>query len=545
MFLDQNDSSRDTTEKAFCKTNASVMLPPSEHVLFNFFLYLSCTVFDWLEHILQFCVRLEAIVFFPAVAFEISPFADYRDSKTRNHLQDMAPAGESVAVDTQVVRGHTYQTHLLVRGHAANNAPRIMHKPLSSQGTPHSRSGSIAFQDTSSVTWLAGEGLNGIDVENTPWQDYDIPDELMQVLANTPRKVLDIVRESIDNRRALKASISAETSNLASNTTTPDANPVRTADNSAAESPTTPVSQHAISEVSASTVGSTSSSRSSSPNQAIESTTTLTSSPDNDSKKPHHLDVLLQALGSRDTMQRESLRTEQSKLPKSRPKVFKDHGLARLFRSRNTTKSDVAPPEAADNESTSFSECASCFEDIPNSKCASLACQHKYCSSCFVQLVRTAMQNENFFPPKCCLQEIPRTMIRTHLAIRDFAEFDEKAQEYAVPTGSRWYCSAPRCGKWIETRERVTSATLVCPHCRCSMCTSCRGPKHSLTEDCPEDRGLGATLEEAEREGWRRCYNCRSMVELATGCRHITCKCKAEFWYVNATSSYGGSAKFC
>ncbi|KAI9803159.1 MAG: hypothetical protein M1833_001230 [Piccolia ochrophora] len=46
------------------------------------------------------------------------------------------------------------------------------------------------------------------------------------------------------------------------------------------------------------------------------------------------------------------------------------------------------------------------------------------------------------------------------------------------------------------------------------------------------DFALEAVLQESERNGWRRCYNCRTMVELSVGCRHITCKCGAEFCYV-------------
>ena len=38
-------------------------------------------------------------------------------------------------------------------------------------------------------------------------------------------------------------------------------------------------------------------------------------------------------------------------------------------------------------------------------------------------------------------------------------------------------------------------------------------------------------LDVAEREGWRRCYKCRSLVEKTSGCRHMTCTCKAQFCY--------------
>jgi len=70
------------------------------------------------------------------------------------------------------------------------------------------------------------------------------------------------------------------------------------------------------------------------------------------------------------------------------------------------------------------------------------------------------------------------------------------------------------------------------PLLQIKICRICRAAAHDDDEDCPQDFGLDATLEAAEREGWRRCYRCRAMVELTVGCRHITCKCKAEFWCV-------------
>lgn len=178
-------------------------------------------------------------------------------------------------------------------------------------------------------------------------------------------------------------------------------------------------------------------------------------------------------------------------------------------------------------------ECASCLEEISNSKLIALACQHKYCASCFSQLVSTTLQNENLFPPKCCLQEIPFKLINSNVRLDLKTSFKQKAKEFAVPAGERWYCPSARCAKWIDPGKMMVSAgSSKCPHCRIRICPTCRGAEHADHEDCPQDFGLEATLEEAERAGWRRCYNCRAMVELIVGCRHITCKCKAEFWYV-------------
>lgn len=178
--------------------------------------------------------------------------------------------------------------------------------------------------------------------------------------------------------------------------------------------------------------------------------------------------------------------------------------------------------------------CASCLEDMSIKKLVDLTCQHKYCAPCFSQLVSTAMQNENFFPPKCCLQTIPTKLIQPHVPTDVKDLFKLKAKEYAVPAGGRWYCPSPSCSKWMDRGKLSSSSpdSFKCPYCKFKICRICRAAAHDDDEDCPQDFGLDATLEAAEREGWRRCYRCRAMVELTVGCRHITCKCKAEFWCV-------------
>ncbi len=183
---------------------------------------------------------------------------------------------------------------------------------------------------------------------------------------------------------------------------------------------------------------------------------------------------------------------------------------------------------------TGVRECASCLEDMSIKKLVDLTCQHKYCAPCFSQLVSTAMQNENFFPPKCCLQTIPTKLIQPHVPTDVKDLFKLKAKEYAVPAGERWYCPSPSCSKWMDRGKLSSSSpdSFKCPYCKFKICRICHAAAHDDDEDCPQDFGLDATLEAAEREGWRRCYRCRAMVELTVGCRHITCKCKAEFWCV-------------
>jgi hypothetical protein len=60
----------------------------------------------------------------------------------------------------------------------------------------------------------------------------------------------------------------------------------------------------------------------------------------------------------------------------------------------------------------------------------------------------------------------------------------------------------------------------------------CKGNAHPMGKDCPEDSELDTVLKMGEKSGWRRCYKCRTLVELAQGCTHMTCRCKAQFCYI-------------
>lgn len=179
-------------------------------------------------------------------------------------------------------------------------------------------------------------------------------------------------------------------------------------------------------------------------------------------------------------------------------------------------------------------ECISCFEECAKADLVRLACSHDYCKQCARELILNATKTESAFPPKCCLTEIPLKTVLACLDNKQRDEYKEKAAEYAIPAGHRWYCPEPKCSKWIRPeklhRERRSHQT--CPHCKSKVCSICRSLAHDGNEDCPQDFGLESTLEVGESEGWRRCYSCRTMVELTTGCRHITCRCGAEFCYV-------------
>ena len=354
------------------------------------------------------------------------------------------------------------------------------------------------------------------------WQDMEIPSELEAVHADTPEEIRNIVQESMDEHRAMRASRISQPQAIVVRTTITQS---RTSDEDGIRPVLTESSASASSRRAESSLsGDMSSARS----VGIQSTTSLGSSEgDNESLKlPTTYNNASSTTSEEDLSANTGIRAI---LRRGREKPLRDRGVFKYLRSRKGKETDSGE---WDGDGMKASECTSCSDDLPTEKTVSLACRHKYCTQCFSQLVLTSIRSESTFPPKCCFQEIAWKTMRAHLSADHLALCDEKALEYAVGVGNRYYCAAPNCAKWIDVRSaRAYGGALRCPHCGSSVCRMCRGQAHGKEQDCPNDIGLNFTLQQAERAGGQGCYNCRAVVELNTGCRHITCKCQAEFWY--------------
>ena len=361
------------------------------------------------------------------------------------------------------------------------------------------------------------------------WPDYEIPQELEFVRGDTPKEIRNIIQESVDEYRAMRASrlqgqaIVVRTTIESSRTPRHKDQPEVPECSSAISARSTPDSEYITNR---------------STSSLSDSVTSLESDVDVDDTAHRRTPQALSR--SRANASQERLRTKanstlcpsmaalEKRLQESQDRTKQSHRLFKLLPGRKRKSETSLDPQVPGPISY---ECTSCFDDVPDEKAVDMPCHHKYCSPCFSQIVLTAIRNEATFPPKCCLQEIPKRTMREHLPPKALTQFDEKALEYAVAIGNRYYCVSPKCAKWIDTRvARRMNGILECPHCAVKLCTTCRGPQHSFDEGCPQDYGLGPTLDQAERAGWRRCYRCRTLVELTSGCRHVTCKCRAKFW---------------
>ncbi|CAD6453079.1 467aa7b1-e44c-4de5-8663-d2df4ac891d2 [Sclerotinia trifoliorum] len=175
--------------------------------------------------------------------------------------------------------------------------------------------------------------------------------------------------------------------------------------------------------------------------------------------------------------------------------------------------------------------CTSCLDDFLEGKMVSVEC-HGYCKECFERLVIAAMETETMWPVKCCQKDISHAVIMKNVNANLAQKFETKALERKVPVGDRIYCIKQGCETWIPSEwfnESLKCAS--CPSCNTRVCTACKGSWHANTE-CPKDKNLQATIRLAQERGWKKCYNCNAFVELNMGCRHIRCRCGAQWCYI-------------
>jgi hypothetical protein len=158
--------------------------------------------------------------------------------------------------------------------------------------------------------------------------------------------------------------------------------------------------------------------------------------------------------------------------------------------------------------------CVSCQEDYLRSEMIKTQCSHFYCKSCLVRMFTVALHDESSFPPQCCQNpiRISERMIGATLA----QESREKNAELNDP--DRTYCFDPRCSSYLP-QELMRNGACKCQTCGKRTCRKCK--KHAHDGRCAFE--CDALLEDlAKCKGWQRCSKCSRLIELRTGCFHIT-----------------------
>ncbi|KAH7358386.1 IBR domain-containing protein [Plectosphaerella cucumerina] len=180
--------------------------------------------------------------------------------------------------------------------------------------------------------------------------------------------------------------------------------------------------------------------------------------------------------------------------------------------------------------------CICCRDDFQKSSALHcLPCGHTYCGECLRFMIQQATTDESKFPPRCCTQPIPSSIIKSVVNRQEKLAFLKAVRQFSTPWEARVYCPNAACSEFIPPRTKLDPkhpADVVCKKCRTRVCLMCKRNAHAIGKDCPDDHELNEVLKIGEKSGWKRCYKCRALVELSHGCTHMTCRCKAQFCYL-------------
>lgn len=175
--------------------------------------------------------------------------------------------------------------------------------------------------------------------------------------------------------------------------------------------------------------------------------------------------------------------------------------------------------------------CSVCYEN--NLPGFDLPCVHSTCKQCMAGLMRTAIGDASLLPLKCC--EIPIDMNISSLCLkrRDRDKFLCRVIENEAE--NKMHC--PKCSAFINLdlidTEEVTEILCDCNQELCTVCKSVAHPSLSCEQNMAKaSKADEVTLALSRDMGWKQCPGCNFIIELHTGCNHITCiNCKAEFCY--------------
>ena len=171
-------------------------------------------------------------------------------------------------------------------------------------------------------------------------------------------------------------------------------------------------------------------------------------------------------------------------------------------------------------------DCSACFVPCTGGS-LKLACEHVYDPECFAMLAEASLSDPVLFPPKCCGQEIPSDIVRENipdaLMTRIVARLEEITNLPAV------YCANPTCSANLGPRSDDPHP-LMCTSCGTDTCCACAST-HPVDMTCDQNVDGQAVAELAKQFGWKRCPECRRMVEHNHGCYHMTCICSKQFCY--------------
>ncbi|PWA73506.1 IBR domain-containing protein [Artemisia annua] len=192
--------------------------------------------------------------------------------------------------------------------------------------------------------------------------------------------------------------------------------------------------------------------------------------------------------------------------------------------------------------------CVICLEDKSMDQFFSVkGCNHEYCCDCMKQHVEAKLRDGMMAkcPHEGCESELKIDGCENILTPKLAEMMKQLLKEASIPVTEKFYCPYPKCSTLMSkaevhqlTRSIYEIGARICDKCGGTFCVSCRVPWHK-NMDCAEykRRNPNPLVQESKLKNlaaknlWRQCIKCKHMIELATGCYHMTCRCGYEFCY--------------
>lgn len=187
-------------------------------------------------------------------------------------------------------------------------------------------------------------------------------------------------------------------------------------------------------------------------------------------------------------------------------------------RDHDTNTTDTTSVASTEEKEDAATLCIVCQEHKASAETLEAPCHHSYCRDCLSELFEASTLDESLFPPRCCREDIPLESAVPYLNGDFVSLFEEKSVEFS--STNRTYCASTECSKFIPPDQIITNVG-TCSTCQSKTCTLCKADEHK-DEDCPDDPETRSFHDFAQENEWQRCFSCRRMVELNTGCNHIT-----------------------
>lgn len=238
----------------------------------------------------------------------------------------------------------------------------------------------------------------------------------------------------------------------------------------------------------------------------------------------------------------------QGKFTYCNPSLVTRNDIKFAFRlAREAIVSQITWPAESENGKCLKETCTICFEDICVDQMFSVdGCLHRYCFSCMKQDLEIRLLNGNGMQANCphlgCTSEINIESCGKFLDSRVIDIISQRIKEASMPVLEKVYCPYSRCSALMSKSELLKyseasyfdaerTGARKCMKCNLFFCINCKAPWH-YNMTCYDFRKLNPVLrpdEEmlkslASKKLWRQCVACNTMVELAEGCYHITCR---------------------